>query len=64
MGKTFKGEKGSGWDRWDRIANSGGKYHTVPGKFQKNQNVRKERRNGKNQIDLFLNKNDNLDENN
>lgn len=54
MSKTYRGEKGDGWDRWDRIANSG-KYATTPGKFQKKQNVAKERRSGKKVIDCFLN---------
>ncbi len=55
MSKTYRGEKGDGWDRWDRIANSGGKYQTAPGKFQKKQNVAKERRSGKKIVDVFLN---------
>jgi hypothetical protein len=51
VSKTYRGEKGDGWDR---IANSG-KYATTPGKFQKKQNVAKERRSGKKILDCYLN---------
>lgn len=49
MSRTKRGEKGPGWDRWSREANSrsNGKIYDHPGKWSKKQLAKRARRNAK-----------------
>lgn len=50
MSKTIKGQKGSGYEYWSKVANSDGKWSSLfHGPFSKRLRNRKVRRKGKQQ---------------
>jgi hypothetical protein len=50
MSRTFRKEKGPGYEYWYKEANTDGKRCNVPGKFSKKIIKRRNRRNSKNNI--------------